>query len=139
MPYPEPSDSHWIGLAEEPLPFAKAQQFLIGARAGGVCLFTGVVRRWTNGQETPQLSYEAYETMARTELQRLATQAESRWPVVYLVLLHRPSDVAAGEPSVLVGVACPHRAEAFEACRWLIDTLKADVPIWKSEQKSRNP
>ena len=99
-------------------------------------MFTGVVRRWTDGVETASLSYRAYEKMAQAELGRLATEAESSWPVVRLVLLHRLGDVPAGEPSVLVGVACPHRAEAFEACRRLIDMLKVDVPIWKAE---RNP
>ena len=136
MSYPESLESRWIGLAEDPLPFAKAHRFLIDERAGGVCVFTGVVRRWTDGVETPSLSYEAYEKMAQAELERLADGAESSWPVVRLVLLHRLGDVPAGEPSVLVGVACPHRAEAFEACRRLIDTLKADVPIWKSERNA---
>lgn len=131
MTYPKPSEARWIGLAEDPLPLAEAHRFLIDERAGGVCVFTGVVRRWTDGVETPRLSYEAYEKMAQTELERLADEAESSWPVVRLVLLHRLGDVPAGEPSVLVGVACPHRAEAFEACRRLIDTLKVDVPIWK--------
>jgi len=135
MPYSEPSESRWIGLAEDPLPLAEAHRFLIDERAGGVCVFTGVVRRWTDDVETQQLSYEAYETMAQAELECLADEATSRWPVVRLVLLHRLGDVIAGEPSVLVGVACPHRAEAFEACRWLIDTLKVDVPVWKSEHK----
>lgn len=135
MPYPEPFDSRWIGLAEDPLPLAKAHRFLIDERAGGVCVFTGVVRRWTNGVETPSLSYEAYEKMAQAELERLAAEAELSWPVVRLVLLHRLGDVPAGEPSVLVGAACPHRVEAFEACRWLIDTLKVDAPIWKADHK----
>ena len=105
MPYPEPFDSRWIGLAEDPLPLAKAHRFLIDERAGGVCVFTGVVRRWTNGVETPSLSYEAYEKMAQAELERLAAEAELSWPVVRLVLLHRLGDVPAGEPSVLVGEA----------------------------------
>ena len=133
MPYPEPFDSRWIGLAEDPLPLAEAHRFLINERAGGVCVFTGVVRRWTDGVETPNLSYEAYEKMAKAELERLVGEAESFWPVVRLVLLHRLGEVPAGEPSVLVGVACQHRAEAFDACRWLIDALKEDVPIWKTE------
>ena len=142
MPYLKPSKSRWIGLAEDPLPLAEAHHFLIDEAAGGVCVFTGVVRRWTDGAETTKLSYEAYEKMAQAELERLAAEAELSWPVVRLVLLHRLGDVPAGEPSVLVGVACPHRAEAFEACRWLIDTLKEDVPIWKAEsnpEPAKNP
>jgi molybdopterin synthase catalytic subunit len=71
--------------------------------------------------------------MAACELERLAREAGERWPLVRTVLLHRIGEVESGEASVAVGVACPHRAEAFEACRWLIDTLKAEVPIWKRE------
>ena len=132
MPYPQPDGTRWIGLADEPLPLKDAHQFLIDEGAGGVCLFTGVVRRWTDGMETPALSYEAYAAMAQDELVHLADRATARWPIIRSVLLHRTGDVAAGEASVLAGAACPHRAEAFEACRWLIDTLKVDVPIWKS-------
>ncbi len=129
----KPSGSSWIGLAEDPLPLAEAHQFLLGESAGGVCLFTGVVRRWTGDVETPGLNYEAYATMAVAEMERLAADASTRWPVVRLVLLHRLGNVDAGEASVVVGLACPHRADAFEACRWLIDTLKTEVPIWKDE------
>lgn len=133
MSYPEPSESRWIGLAEESLPLTKAHQFLVDERGGGVCVFTGVVRRWTDGIETPILNYEAYETMALAELERLGDEASSRWPLIRLVLLHRLGEVIAGEPSMLVGVACPHRADAFEACGWCIEKLKVDVPIWKVE------
>ena len=135
MGYAIPSEAQWIGLAEDPIPLNDAHQFLVDARAGGVCTFTGVVRRWTDGHETPLLDYEAYATMARSEMTRLAAAATSNWPIVKLVLLHRFGVVAAGEPSVFVGVACVHRAEAFEACRWLIDTLKEDVPIWKRPEE----
>ena len=133
MPWPEPSESGWIGLAEDPLPLVEAHRFLTDERAGGVCLFTGVVRRWTDDWETAQLDYEAYEKMALAELERLGSEASAKWPVVRLVLLHRLGKVMAGEAGVIVGVACPHRAEAFEACRFAIDTLKQTVPIWKKE------
>lgn len=96
-------------------------------------MFVGTARRWTAGRETMRLVYEAYEPMAVAEMRRLAESAAERWPILRLVLVHRTGEVAIGEAAVVVGVACPHRAEAFEACRWLIDTLKAEVPIWKKE------
>jgi molybdopterin synthase catalytic subunit len=131
--YGVPDGARWCGLGEAPLPLADALAFLHDERAGGVCFFTGVARRWTEGRETTRLHYEAYERMAVSELARLAQEATERWPVVRCVLLHRLGEVRSGEASVVVGVACPHRAEAFEACRWLIDALKAEVPIWKRE------
>src|SRR2546423_18165 len=71
--------------------------------------------------------------MATKRMHELARRARERWRIVSLAILHRSGRVALGEPSVLIAVACPHRAEAFEACRWLIDTLKAEVAIWKKE------
>jgi molybdopterin synthase catalytic subunit len=103
--------------------------------AGGVAVFIGTTRaeRDATGRELVALDYEAYPEMAVSQMRDLARRARERWPVVRLALLHRVGRVAPGEPSVLVAVACPHRAEAFDACRWLIDTLKAEVPIWKRE------
>ncbi len=131
---PEPPDGpRWTGLSESPLPVAAVHDFLRDDRAGGVCVFVGAARRWTGAAETDLLTYEAYGPMAEAELVRLAEAAEARWPVVRLAALHRTGAVAPPESAVVVGVACPHRAEAFAACRWIIDTLKAEVPIWKTE------
>ena len=132
-PYSSHDDSTWIGLAEAPIPMDEVHAFLRDERAGGHCLFIGTTRQWTGEQETEALSYEAYGAMAEAELRRLATRAEAQWPICRCVLLHRLGTVVAGEASVVVGVACPHRDEAFAACRWLIDTLKTEVPIWKRE------
>ena len=105
------------------------------AAAGGIDVFIGTTRAETHadGRELVALDYEAYPEMALSQMRDLARRARARWPVVRLALLHRVGRVAVGQPSVVVAVACPHRAEAFEACRWLIDTLKAEVPIWKKE------
>ena len=102
--------------------------------AGGVCAFVGTTR----ADPTPTgrvvaLEYEAYRAMAERQLIDLARRARERWEIKRLVLVHRVGRVNVGEPSVLVVVACPHRAEAFDACRWLIDTLKSDVAIWKRD------
>lgn len=123
-----------IQLWHEPIPEGEGVRFLYTADAGGVGVFLGTTRRWTDGRETERLSYECYEAMALAEMQRIADAACDRWPVKRLCLWHRLGDVPAGEASVLVGIATPHRAEAFAACRYLIDTLKAQVPIWKRER-----
>ena len=82
------------------------------------------------------LSYEAYAEMASGELARLAAGAMERWDLVRVVVLHRLGEVPSPEASVLCAASSAHRAPAFEACRWLIDTLKADVPIWKQETRA---
>ncbi len=133
MPDPPASSTRWTALTEAPLPLEAVHAFLSHPRAGGTCVFVGTSRRWTDGVETDLLSYEAYAPMAEGELDRLAEDAEARWEVIRVAILHRLGEVPPPEASVVIGVACPHRADAFEACRWLIDTLKADVPIWKTE------
>ncbi len=102
-------------------------------RAGAVCSFLGTVREMTGGRRTASLEYEAYPAMAAKKLADLEAEARSRWPVLGLALVHRVGHLPPGEISVVVAVSCPHRDQAFEACRWLIDTLKAEVPIWKKE------
>jgi molybdopterin synthase catalytic subunit len=122
-------------LTPEPLAIAESLEFLQDGSAGGVSIFLGTTRAQQSptGAQLLALDYEAYEAMARQQLQDLAARARERWPILKLVLLHRLGRVALGEPSVLIGVCTPHRAEAFEACRWLIDTLKAEATIWKKE------
>jgi molybdopterin synthase catalytic subunit len=124
-----------IALQEEPLDVAAAVGFVCAPQAGGVAVFLGTSRaeRRPAGAELVALDYDAYQEMAATQLLELARRARERWPVVKLALLHRTGRVGLGEPSVLVAVSTPHRAEAFEACRWLIDTLKAEATIWKKE------
>ena len=125
----------WTGLFAEPLDAAKAIAFVSDARAGGIAVFLGTSRAETNqqGQELAALDYEAYTDMAAAQVRELAATARQRWPIVKLALLHRTGRVALAEPSVIVAVSSPHRAQAFEACHWLIDTLKEKVAIWKKE------
>lgn len=124
-----------VSLSATALDAGDAIGFVSNARAGGVAVFLGTTRaeRRADGAELQALDYEAYAEMARGQLLSLAERARERWPVLRLALLHRTGRVALGEPSVVVAVCTPHRAEAFEACRWLIDTLKAEVAIWKKE------
>ena len=130
---PSSGGAVWSGLSADALPLDAVHRFLGDERAGGTCVFVGTSRRWTDGVETDLLTYEAYAPMAEAELDRLAREAAERWPVVRVAVLHRTGAVPPPEASVVVGVACAHRAPAFEACRWIIDALKEDVPIWKTE------
>jgi molybdopterin synthase catalytic subunit len=100
---------------------------------GALCLFVGVVRNENAGRPVLYLEYEAYEEMALPLMQEIATDARRKWPVTDVRLVHRLGRLEIGDPSVAVAVASPHRAEAFAACRFAIDTLKARVPIWKKE------
>ena len=100
---------------------------------GAVLAFEGVVRNQTRGRKTMYLEYEAYEEMALAQLEKLAADALERFQVRDVAIVHRLGRLEIGETSVLIAVASAHRAAAFEACRWLIDTLKRTVPIWKKE------
>jgi molybdopterin synthase catalytic subunit len=99
---------------------------------GGIVTFKGVVRDNSQGKRVRYLEYDAYPEMAESEMARIAAEAERRWGAE-LALVHRTGRMEIGECSVVVIAACPHRAEAFEACRFAIDTLKTTVPIWKKE------
>jgi molybdopterin synthase catalytic subunit len=124
-------------LSVTPLRIGALLEGLYSAEAGGVATFIGVTRARRaagDARTTVALEYQAYEPMALRELERLLEEARHRWPLTAAVAVHRTGIVPAGEPSVVVGAATLHRAEAFEACRWLIDTLKHRVPIWKCER-----
>ena len=95
--------------------------------------FTGTVRDHHQGRRVRGLSYDAYEAMALPLLEEIATGARERYALSRVVVVHRLGDMAVGEASVFIGVASPHREEGFAACRYLIDAIKAQVPIWKKE------
>lgn len=123
----------WLHITEQPLDVALAVEFLRNPAAGGIDLFLGTTRQWTKGRETSFLAYEAYCPMAMNEMHRLSEVALARWKAERIVLWHRLGHVPLAEASVLIGVATAHRSAAFEATRYLIDTLKKQVPIWKKE------
>jgi molybdopterin synthase catalytic subunit/molybdopterin converting factor small subunit len=100
---------------------------------GAAVVFDGIVRNNTRGRQTLYLDYEAYEEMAMKQMEGLASEAMGKFGVRDVALVHRLGRLEIGETSVLIVVASAHRAAAFEACRWLIDTLKKTVPIWKKE------
>jgi molybdopterin synthase catalytic subunit len=132
------TNTDWIDLLPEPLPTAEAVNFVHDTTAGGIDVFLGTTRAEANptGGELQALDYEAYPEMALQQLGALAMRARERWPVIKLALLHRTGRVSLGQPSVLIAVSTPHRAESFEACRFLIDELKRDVAIWKKEVRA---
>lgn len=101
---------------------------------GAVCVFDGIVRDNTRGRRTLHLDYHAYEAMAPSMMRALVEEAVAKFGVRDVALVHRLGRLHVGETSVLIAVASAHRGAAFDACRWLIDTLKTQVPIWKREQ-----
>lgn len=101
---------------------------------GAVCVFDGIVRDNTRGRKTLHLDYEAYREMALEQMRALAVEAIAKFGVRDVAVVHRLGRLMVGETSVLIAVASAHRGAAFDACRWLIDTLKRTVPIWKKEQ-----
>ncbi len=102
-------------------------------RAGGLCVFVGTVRDEDGGRSVTELGYDAHPG-ASAELRRVAEAVVAAYPVCGLAAVHRTGDLAVGEIAVVVGVSTPHRAEAFEACRRMIDDLKAQVPLWKHQR-----
>lgn len=122
-----------ITITHGPIDNAAAVESVRSDRSGAVCSFLGTVREMTGGRRTVALEYEAYGGMAEKTLADLAAEARARWPVEHLAIVHRLGHLGLGEVSVVVAVSTPHRDASFEACRWLIDTLKQVVPIWKKD------
>jgi molybdopterin synthase catalytic subunit len=122
-----------IAITEGPLDHAAITEDVRSTGAGAVCSFMGTVREMTGDRRTASLDYEAYPEMALKKMKELEAEARERWPILGAALVHRVGHLELGEISVVVAVSCPHRSQAFEACRWLIDRLKEVVPIWKKE------
>jgi molybdopterin synthase catalytic subunit len=125
-----------IRLTSDPIDYAELTESVRSTASGAVVLFLGTVRELTDGRQTVALDYDAYGPMAEVKLQELETEARGRWPIDQLAIVHRVGHLDLGEISVAVAVSCPHRHDAFEAARFLIDTLKVTVPIWKKENWS---
>ena len=122
-----------IEIVDKPI---EAEVIVAGMKAGGdgaVCVFDGIVRDNTRGRKTLYLDYEAYREMALEQMRKLASEAVTKFGVRDVAILHRLGRLMIGETSVLIVVASAHRGAAFDACRWVIDTLKKTVPIWKKE------
>jgi MoaE-MoaD fusion protein len=122
-----------IALTREPIDTAKLIAEAKQAEDGAVVVFDGIVRNHSRGHRTLHLDYEAYEEMALRQMRELGCQARERFAIRQVTMIHRLGRLEIGETSVLIIAASAHRSAAFEACRWLIDTLKQTVPIWKRE------
>jgi len=122
-----------VGVREDALSVDEVRAAVADPGAGGIVLFAGAVRDEDNDQRVTGLSYTAHPS-AEAELKRVAEQVAEKFPVTAIAAVHRVGDLEIGDLAVVVAVSCPHRAEAFEACRALIDELKASVPIWKHQR-----
>jgi molybdopterin synthase catalytic subunit len=122
-----------IRLTHEAIDFAGLTERVRSNQSGAVVLFLGTVREMTDGRRTVALDYDAYPEMARRKMEELAEQARQRWPIVNVEIVHRLGRLELGDVSVAVAVSTPHRQQAFEAARFLIDELKLVVPVWKKE------
>jgi len=122
-----------VALVREAIDAAAIVQSVKAGADGAVCVFDGIVRDNTRGHPTLHLDYEAYEEMALKQMHLLRAEAMEHFGVREVAIVHRLGRLQVGETSVLIVVASAHRGAAFEACRWLIDTLKKQVPIWKKE------
>jgi molybdopterin synthase catalytic subunit len=130
---PKELRSAHCAIVRDPIDLPDIKEELEHPEDGAAILFEGVVRNNTHGRRTLYLDYEAYESMALNEMEKLAQAALERFRVRDVCLVHRLGRLQIGETSVAIGVGSAHRAAAFEACRWLIDSLKKTVPIWKKE------
>jgi len=120
-------------VVEGPLDLEDLAARVRSDRCGALCTFLGVVRDHHEGRDVEAVTYEAYGEMAGREMARLCREAEERWPGVHALAVHRTGRLEVGEASVACLAAAPHRAEAFEACRFLIEGIKETVPIWKQD------
>ncbi len=127
------TDQSMIALTADPIDPRQVEAAVAHAGAGAICVFHGVTRNQHLGRAVTHLEYEAFPEMALPALHAIAAEVAERWPGARAAMVHRLGRVDVGEASVVIAVATPHRAEAFEACRHAIDSLKTRVPIWKKE------
>ncbi|MFD1141894.1 molybdenum cofactor biosynthesis protein MoaE [Larkinella insperata] len=122
-----------VSITTDPIDMNAAYQYVSTDAAGAITFFFGTVRDNTKERPVERLEYEAYDRMALAKMQEIADEACGRWDVRKYAIIHRKGNLTIGEIAVLIAVATPHRADAFDACRYIIDTLKQQVPIWKKE------
>lgn len=122
-----------IVLTDRPLDITNCINAVMTPAAGGIDVFIGTVRDATKGRRVVRLEFEAYEPMAISEMKKIAEQSTAQWPLHKVVIHHRTGILEVGEVPVVIAVSAAHRGAAFDACRYIIDTLKQTVPIWKKE------
>ena len=122
-----------ISITNEPIDFAAVTDSVRHNNSGAVVLFMGTVREMTGDKQTTRLEYEAYPEMAEAKMNEIAAAAREKWADLSISAVHRVGQLDLGEIAVAIAVSAPHRTEAFEAGRFMIDTIKDEVPIWKKE------
>jgi molybdopterin synthase catalytic subunit len=122
-----------IYLTDQPIETDFVLSQVSSSRAGAIVLFLGTTREFTDGRQTAWLDYECYAEMAKKKMAELEVEADARWPIIACCIAHRVGRLELEEASVAIAVSSPHREIAFQAGKWLIDTLKEVVPIWKQE------
>lgn len=121
-----------LELTEGPIDPEAVRRSVEDKSLGGVVIFVGEVRAVTDGKPTEKLHYECYREMALRQMEKIAGEAKSKWHA-RVAMVHRLGEMRPGDIAVVTAAACAHRFEAFECCKYLIDRLKEDVPIWKNE------
>ena len=122
-----------IQISPTPINIQSCINWIMSPESGGIDVFIGTVRNATKGKTVVRLEFEAYENMALAEMEKIAQQVFAQWPVQKVLIHHRTGVLEIGEVPVVIAVSAAHRAAAFDACRYIIDTLKQTVPIWKKE------
>ncbi len=120
-------------LTRDPLSVKRLLAEVSAPERGGTCLFLGTVRNGPEEQGVTAIEYSAYEEMVEAEFGRLLADADARWPEARIAVRHRLGVIPSGEASIAIAAAAPHRAEAFEACRFVIEEVKRRIPVWKKE------
>lgn len=121
-------------LTERPIDLPRVIACAAAESCGGTAVFLGTVRRGLDDGEIEGIEYSAYEEMAEAEFERIVAEVRERWPTARVALEHRLGYVPTGEPSIAIAASAPHRAEAFAACRYVIEETKARVPLFKRER-----
>ncbi|MEN8250074.1 MAG: molybdenum cofactor biosynthesis protein MoaE [Bacteroidota bacterium] len=125
--------SEEVKITERQLNTSEIISMVESDNSGSINVFIGTVRNYTKGKEVIRLEFEAYESMAIKEMQKIIDEVKKRWPINHIVIHHRVGALNIGDIPVVIAVSTPHRKDGFEACQFAIDTLKETVPIWKKE------
>lgn len=123
-------------LTREPISFDTLLAEVASPACGGMCVFLGTVRNGPEEHDVTAIEYSAYDAMVELELGRIVTEVQQRWAGCRVAVRHRLGLIPAGEASIAIAAAAPHRAQAFEACRYVIEEVKRRVPVWKKELRA---
>ncbi len=123
-----------VRITKSPIDPEAALRSVRDRSAGGTVMFLGTIRNRNEGKQVRGIEYEVYKEMAEKRMAEIEKQVRARWPVRKMIMVHRWGNLRVGEVSVAVVISSEHRAEAFEACRYAIDTIKRTAPIWKKEK-----